>query len=598
MPDVVRKIEITAALSSDYQAAFKAAADVARDTSKELQGFTKREQDLQRLAALDAQRAAAAQDGNAKAVAKASADYDKLAAKLGMVGKSAADIEAELTAIGEQRASVEVLNRITSRQAELGKTAQTIERLSIAYKKTRDPALLKAIDQQKKKFRELGGAVPKTTRAINGLGASLANLPGPVGSAARSFQGLSQVMRGPTGVVALLGIVGVAAVSAGKKLYELGISAAKAGDKIIKTSDALGISTDAYQELSYAMQRGGASEEDFASGLKTIQVQMGAAIKGQSRAKKAFAQLGISMADVKSMNAEEMFYKISEGIAAIPDPAKRMQTSIQLLGGAGEKLALAMSGGSASLDELRKAARATGNVRTREELEQAAEASDMLLDAQMALKGVMNDIAYQVMPAVTDSLRSVSTWLKDNRDTVRAIASATADMARLVKLAGKVSVAVLEVIRPHLAVITKTLGYWSDQFSALMDSASDFGARIERVFGEDLPNALSGASGFITGLFRDAYNWLIRGIHDLLGMLPRRLRDWLLGEEGILPGAAADFGGSGHPAQPIQVTVAVDARGSDSAAGIRTQRALDAATPVTARAIGDALNQYGVYAGG
>ena len=202
------------------------------------------------------------------------------------------------------------------------------------------------------------------------------------------------------------------------------------------------------------------------------------------------------------------------------------------------------------------------------------------------------------MPAVTDSLRSVSTWLKDNRDTVRTIISATADMARLVKLAGKVSVAVLEAIYPHLVVITKTLGYWSDQFSALMDSASDFGARIERVFGEDLPNALSGANGFITGLFRDAYNWLIRGIHDLLGMLPRRLRDWLLGEEGILPGAAADFGGSGHPAQPIQVTVAVDARGSDSAAGIRTQRALDAATPVTARAIGDALNQYGVYAGG
>ena len=64
MPDVVRKIEITAALSNDYQAAFRAAADVARDTSKQLQDLTKREQDLQRLAALDAQRAAAAAIGD------------------------------------------------------------------------------------------------------------------------------------------------------------------------------------------------------------------------------------------------------------------------------------------------------------------------------------------------------------------------------------------------------------------------------------------------------------------------------------------------------------------------------------------------------
>ena len=594
MPDVVRKIEITAALSNDYQAAFRAAADVARDTSKQLQDLTKREQDLQRLAALDAQRAAAAQAGNAKAAEKSAADYDKLAAKLGMVGKSAADIDAELKAIGAQKSSIETLNKAAAKQADIGRTAQTIEKLSLAYKKTKDPALLKALEQQKKKFREMGGVVPKTTSALNGLGASLARIPGPIGSTVRSFQGLSQVLRGPAGVVALIGGVGVAAVAVTKKLFDLGVSAAKSGDKIIKTADALGISTDAYQELSYAMQRGGASEEDFSSGLKHIQEQMGAAVQGQSRAKKAFAEFGISMDDIKSMNAEEMFYRISEGIAAIPDPAKRMRASVQLLGGAGDKLAHAMSGGAAGLDELRKAARDTGNVRTRKELEQAASASDMMLDAQMTLKGAMNDIAYQAMPAVSDAFRDFAAWVKENRATIQGFASFAAGALRNV---GKVAGAVFKGITVAVQVISEGLKYWQRQFAALVESVAGFGARVKSVFTEDIPGALGAAKDWVVGLFRDAYDWLVGGIRSLLDMLPKRLRDWLLGEDGA-PVEAEITGATGRPAQPIQVTVSVDARGADSAAGIRTQRALDAATPVTARAVGAALNQYGAYAEG
>ena len=105
------------------------------------------------------------------------------------------------------------------------------------------------------------------------------------------------------------------------------------------------------------------------------------------------------------MNAEEAFYAFAEGISKIDDPAKRMRASVQLLGGAGDKLAHAMSGGAAGLDELRKAARNTGNVRTRKELEQAADASDKMLDAQLSLKGAFNDIAYQVMPGISKAFQ-------------------------------------------------------------------------------------------------------------------------------------------------------------------------------------------------
>lgn len=595
MADVVRKIEITAALSNDYQAAFKAAADVAKDTSKQLQDLTKREQELQKLAALDAQRAAAAQEGNAKAAAKSAADYDKLAAKLGMVGKSVADIDAELKSIGEQKSGIEALNKAASKQAELGKTAQNIQKLSLAYQKTKDPALLKALEQQRKKFQAMGGVVPKTTRAVSGFGDALARIPGPIGSTVRSLQGLSQVLKGPAGVVALLGGAAVAAVAATKKLFDLGVTAAKSGDKIIKTADALGISTDAYQELSYAMQRGGASEEDFATGIKHIQEQMGAAVQGQSRAKKAFAQFGITMDEIKSMNAEEMFYRISDGIAGIPDPAKRMKASVQLLGGAGDKLAHAMSGGAAGLDALRKAAKDTGNVRTRKELEQAAKASDTMLDAQMSLKGAMNDIAFAVLPELTGAFKDFGGWIRENRATIQEFAQFAVKALRGI---GAVVGTVFKGITAGIKIVVEGIKFWQDKFAALIETVVDIGKRIGQVFTEDIPNALKAAKDWIVGIFKAAFDWL-NGVIDGIVDRFRTVKEWVTGEEHYEP----EINGVPISQMPdridrsVKVQINVDARGADSAAGIRSQRAIEAATPVTARAIGAELNRYGEYSG-
>lgn len=596
MADVVRKIEITAALSNDYQAAFKAAADVARDASKQIQDLTKREQALQKLAALDAQRAAAAQEGNAKAADKAAADYDKLAVKLAMAGRSAADIEAELKAIGEQKASVETLNKAASRQAAFGKTAQSIERLSLAYKKTRDPALLKALEQQQKKFREMGGVVPKTTRALNGLGSSLARIPGPIGSTVRSLQGLSQVLRGPAGVVAGISGLAVAAVAVTKKLWDMGTAALKSGDKIIKTADALGISTDAYQELSYAMQRGGASAEDFDAALKHVEEQLGAAVQGQGRAVKAFKQFGITVKDLQSMNAEEAFYAIAEGISKIDDPAKRMRASVQLLGGAGDKMAHAMRGGAAGLDELRKAARATGNVRTRKELESAAEAADKLLDAQLALKGAFNDVAYAVMPEMIGMLQEFAGYIRDNNGAVAEFARAAAFTMKGVAAAIKV---------PYVLVqsFTEGIKFWRDSFV-------QFGRAIAKLFDDFMDllkpfqDAFAKVIGWVVDSFKSAIEWITEKVKWIIDKV-KAVRDWIAGEEGnapapVISGAAVPVQGGGGRAGAPQVTVqvSVDARGGSSETGTAVQRALAQSSSATTQGVERALNRYGELAEG
>ena len=153
---------------------------------------------------------------------------------------------------------------------------------------------------------------------------------------------------------------------------------------------------------------------------------MGAATQGQTGAIETFKQFGITMDEIKTMNAEEMFYRVADGVAAMPDPVQRMSASLELLGDEGEKVAAAMSGGAKSLDELREAGRKSGNVRTRKELEQAAEAADGMLDSQMALKGALNDVAYAVMPSVISLFQDFSHWMVENKGAVETFAIAAA----------------------------------------------------------------------------------------------------------------------------------------------------------------------------
>lgn len=600
MADVVRKIEITAALSPDYQRSFKAASDIAKDTSAQIVGLSKREGDLQRLLALDAKRAAAAQSGNAKEAEKAGAAYDKLAQRLGVTGKSAGQLNEELRGIGARRSDLEKLNRAASRRAELGRAAADVQRLSAAYKKFKDPALLKALDAAKQRFARLGGAFPKERQIsqLNGIGAALQSVPGPVGAVASSLAGLKSMLTGPAGVVAGIAGLTVAAVAAGKALWDLGVEAIKSGDKTIKTADALGISTDAYQELSYAMQRGGASAEDFNSALKHIEQQMGAVASGNGRATKAFEQFGISARELKGMNAEEAFYAIAEGISKIDDPSKRMRASIQLLGGSGDKLAHAMSGGAAGLDELRKAARKAGFSRSRAELEQAAEAADKMLDAQLSLKGAFSDVAYAVMPAITQAFKDFAVWVQDNREAIQRFAGIAGSVMRG---AATVVGTVFKGIDVGISAFVKGIEFWQEKTASAIEAVVGFFT--------DVKNGVVSA-------FEAAIKWL----NDLIdGIVERyeRVKRWVKGESSVVLDTSDEETEARREqryarmqgvyqqyerAQAPAVTVNIDARGGDSETAAQVQRALERAGVSSSSApppgVIRAFESYGALASG
>lgn len=604
MADVVREIEITAALSSDYQAAFKAASSIARDSAAELAQLTKREQGLNRLVELSAKQAQASADGNAKEAAKLTRQYERLARQLGVTDRSASALSSELRSIAERRRGIEALNRSASRSAEIGRLARQIREYESATSRLRDPAMLAHLNRLRGRFRELGGALPDRRRVgmLTQLREGLRGLPGPAGQAASSLDSMVAVFRSPAallaGSVAAIAAVAAAAVGATKALWDMGMETIKLGDQTAKTSRQLGIDAQAYQEFAWAVGLGGASEQDLASGLQTLNKQMEAARTGNKKAIKAFGELGISMQDVKRMNTEEMFVRISDALAEVDDAAEKTRTTMQLFGGSGTKLATAISGGSAELERLREEAREMGFVLDDAALKKAEEATDNYSRATMQLQAVKNEIGVAVMPAINDVLVNFSSALKDNSGAIKEFAE---DL-------GSATTGIVHFVSDNTQEVLSALMTISGPITTFLDTSFNLyrvlkqnGAAIGD-FASGVADSLAAAGRAIAdwwqGLADSASAWVSSIIDDVARTLTGGLT--ALGQtlQGI-PVVGRLFSDDGTPLQAatggvtVQVTNSVDARGAAPGAGVDVARALQTVSGgISGALISGAVKQF------
>ena len=631
MTDVVKEIEITAALSADYQDAFRAASSIASSSAKELSALTKQETQLQQLLTISANAQKAAAEGNSKEADKLSSQYDSLAVKLGLVDKSAEAVAAELSKVGQKKKEVTELNAAAKKSAAFGKLAKDIQAYTKAAQKTKDPAIIRHLDQMKKKFREMGGAIPSERKlgVFARMRASLAELPGPIGKVASGFGSINKAAL----VVGGFAAVGTAAVALTKKMWDLGVSTMQAGDQIAKTSKQLGIDAESYQEFAWAVGLGGASEEDLASGLKTLNKQMEAAASGNSRAKKAFEELGISMDDVKSMNTEEMFVRISDALAQVDDVSKKTKTTMELFGGSGNKLAEAIKGGSSELEKMRKEAREAGYVLSNDDLKKAEEAADNYARAQMQLKGALNAVGVEVMPTVNETLVDLVQLIRENKDDIKDFAKLLGGgfkvAMRLVRDEMRYLLALFEIIKGSVEFWQVELPVIGDTIAGAFTAASDavvgaFNSAYDTVSGvigairdtvtetfdslyglitgipDKVSDGLNAAKEFISSWFSElassASSW-VTGLMDEIASFIMEKVNWLsdsLRSIPILgqlledePSLAAGSGGV-----TIQVQNSIDARGAAPGAGAEISRAVSSSTGQTGASIAAALGSY------
>lgn len=603
MADIVREIEITAAISSDYQAAFKAASSIAQDTASELAKLTKREADLAKLAEIAGKSAQASAQGDAKAVAALDREYSKLADKLSLADRSAAGVAKELESVGARKKEVEELNRAAGRQAEFGRIASEIKKYTEASKKIKDPAINRHLTELQKKFVAMGGTLKQNQKEASGffskLKSGIMQGRGPIGDVARTVGSLGDAFK-TGGGRAMLFVAGAAAVTAaaikaGKVLWDLGRDAITSGDAIAKTSKQLGINAEAYQELAYAAGLGGASESDFSGALQNLNRQMEAAASGNKKAQQAFKTLGVSMDEVKSMNTEEMFLRLSDALSEVDNVAAHTKTTMALFGGGGTKVAEAISGGADALERMREEARKAGYVMDNKTLKKAEDANDNLTRAQLQLRGVMRQIGAEVLPTVNETLTEFIQLIRDNQGSIT-------EFAQLIGSAFRggcyIAVEAIKGVNAAIHIIGEGIKFWQDKFAGMLlwihdskEAVKEWLASIPGAISEmaskiyaRLSEWFSSAKSAVAGWISDIADSIVQAVMDKVAWLTESLHDIpLIGRLFDEPTEGASGGIT------VNINNSVDARGAEPGAAGAIGRAVSGVSAPSGEAAAKAL---------
>ena len=218
-----------------------------------------------------------------------------------------------------------------------------------------------------------------------------------------------------------LGVAGgITAVTAG--VITMANSFAEAGDKAAKTSAALGIGIEAYQELTYAMGQSGLSAQEFDSALQKFNLTVRQGAAGNEAMARQLESVGLCARKLAGMAPEQAFERISDYLQTLPNDAERTRVAVTLFGKtAGPKMMAAMAQGSEGLRQLGQEARDLGIIISDEQ----ARASEEYLDAQSRLKqsftGMKNQFIGSAIGPLTEAFDHLKNAMVEQMPAVREL---------------------------------------------------------------------------------------------------------------------------------------------------------------------------------
>lgn len=275
------------------------------------------------------------------------------------------------------------------------------------------------------------------------------------GAAAANARGMIADLLGwfAKGVVAVAGFTGA--------LVANSISVAADAQEIGRQAEALGLTTDAYQELTAAAADFGLEGENVAEVLGKGAIAAKAAIAGGAAQVDAFAAIGIAARDLKGKNPEAVLYAVADGLAATKDETTRITAATALFGdNIARKVLPMLSRGGKGLDAFRKQARDLGLVIGSDDVDAAEDLAIGFKRLRAVFEGVRREVGIALVPVLTELVGGMLEYVEANR---KAISSGIEAFAKRVSAAfRKLRDVVLEVDQ----VVRTRLGGWSAVLSA------------------------------------------------------------------------------------------------------------------------------------
>jgi hypothetical protein len=255
---------------------------------------------------------------------------------------------------------------------------------------------------------------------------------GDVNGAARTlFRGVT--FRGIVSTVA--GLTAALAAAAGSMVY-LGNRAIEANDKIAKTADKVGLSTDALQELRYAADLAGVGQETLDMAMQRFSRRVGEAAQGQGELLGILKEYNIQIKDSqgKTRPLEDIFLDVADAIKNASSEQEKLRIAFKAFDSEGAALVNVMRQGSAAINDIRQDARNLGFVIEEDLVRNSEKANDELTKLKRIVGAELQSAVGELTPEIT----RLTQKLIDNRDRISEIIDKMITMGeKFVWLAGK-----------------------------------------------------------------------------------------------------------------------------------------------------------------
>ena len=300
-------------------------------------------------------------------------------------------------------------------------------------------------------------------------------------------------------------------------------------DAIQDVSDATGIAVDKITGFSRAVALNGGSADDANTALLKFNETVGKAGDGAVGAQAAFASIGISLNDLRTLSSEDLFVKTIDGIGKVGDLSEQARLKTELFGKSLRSTSL--SGVSSQFAQATKESQAYAN-----SIKQAA-------DLQNTLDRAFNSLQSSILKTIEPFAKFVNQLSPDQIDkivdSVVKIGVALGSLAAAAKglqILGSIALAVTGAFAT-LAAATATQAFRFEKFYYTVKQALPVFGNVSKVMISigTAGGTLAGTVVTLTSKF-GAFLFILKQIGKTIFLFATKFLPKLLGPIGILYG--------------------------------------------------------------
>jgi hypothetical protein len=162
------------------------------------------------------------------------------------------------------------------------------------------------------------------------IGADTSGFVAGINRARAAMAGLGNVVQRVIGGVSVMGTLSLAA----REFYK----ALDYGGNLADASAQTGVAVDKLMELQFAFELAGMQANDVQPALAKLQRSIAEAASGSAEAAQKFAIMGVNIADIQGLSADEQLKRVGAAINAIENPTQRAAMAMEVFGKSGGKL--------------------------------------------------------------------------------------------------------------------------------------------------------------------------------------------------------------------------------------------------------------------